>query len=130
FVAYGVFLLIVGLPYAFAAAAIAGVLEFIPVAGPLATLAIIVGIAFVTGYPHWLVLGGFLLVWRGVQDYVNTPRVIGVGLNLHPLAAIFAVLVGGEVGGVLGIFLSIPAVAALRILWLDWRHLGMVRKAA
>jgi predicted PurR-regulated permease PerM len=40
------------------------------------------------------------------------------------------VVVGGALGGVLGIFLSIPAVAALRILWLNWTHQGFARKAA
>lgn len=130
FVAYGVFLLIARLPYAFAVAAIAGILEFIPIVGPLLALGIIVGIALVAGYAHWAVLIGFWLVWRAVQDYVNTPRVMGEGLDLHPLLAIFAILVGGEAGGVLGIFLSIPAVAALRILWINWTRRGLVRKAA
>ena len=130
FLAYGTFLLIVRLPYALAIAAIAGILEFIPIVGPLFALVIIVGIAFLTGYPHWLMLVAFWLVWRGIQDYVNTPRVMGRDLDLHPLLAIFAILVGGEVGGVLGIFLSIPSVAALRILWLNWTHRGPARKAA
>ncbi|HEY2385037.1 MAG TPA: AI-2E family transporter [Terriglobia bacterium] len=130
FVAYGVFLLIARVPYAFAVAAIAGVLEFIPIAGPLMALGILMGIAFLTGYSHWLVLAGFWIVWRGIQDYVNTPRVMGKGLDLHPLLSIFAILVGGELGGVIGIFLSIPAVAALRILWINWTHRGFVRKAA
>jgi predicted PurR-regulated permease PerM len=130
FVAYGAFLLIARMPYALALAAIAGILEFIPIAGPLLALGIIVGVAFVTGYPHWFVLTGFWLVWRGVQDYVNAPRVMGKDMDLHPLLAIFAILVGGELGGTLGIFLSIPAVAALRILWLNWTHRGFVRKAA
>lgn len=130
FVAYGVFLLIARVPYAFAVAAIAGVLEFIPIAGPLLALGILIGIAFLTGYSHWLVLVGFWVVWRGIQDYVNTPRVMGQGLDLHPLLSIFAVLVGGEVGGVIGIFLSIPAVTALRILWINWTRRGLVTKVA
>jgi len=130
FIAYAVFLLIAGLPYALAVAAIGGVLEFIPFVGPLFTLGILVGIAFITGYPHWLVLMTFWLVWRGIQDYVNTPHVMREGLDLHPLLAIFAILIGGEVAGVLGIYLSIPAVAAFRILWLNWARRTMVRKAA
>jgi predicted PurR-regulated permease PerM len=130
FVAYGAFLLIARMPYALALALIAGVLEFIPIAGPLLALGIIVGTAFMTGYSHWILLAGFWLVWRGVQDYVNAPRVMGKDLDLHPLLAIFAILVGGELGGMLGIFLSIPAVAALRILWLNWTHRGFVGKAA
>src|SRR5204863_3812405 len=108
----------------------AGILEFIPIAGPALALVLILGIAFLTGYPHWLALALFWVVWRAVQDYVNTPRVMGEGLDLHPLLAIFAILVGGEMGGILGIFLSIPAVAGLRILWLNWTRRTVVPKAA
>jgi predicted PurR-regulated permease PerM len=130
FIAYGGFLLIMRFPYALAIAAIGGVLEFIPFVGPLTTLGILVGISFLSGYSHWIVVVGFWLVWRGVQDYVNAPRVMGKGLDLHPLLAIFAILVGEEVGGVLGIFLSIPTIAALRIVWLNWTRYVPTRKAA
>jgi predicted PurR-regulated permease PerM len=130
FVAYGTFFLFVGLPYALAVAAIGGVLEFIPFAGPLLTLAILVVIAFLTGYEHWIALIAFWLAWRGVQDYVNMPHVMGKGLDLHPLLAIFAILIGGEIGGVLGIFLSIPTVAAARILWMNWTRRISVRKTS
>jgi len=120
----------VGLPYALAVAAIGGVLEFIPFVGPLLTLIILVGISFLTGYRHWIVLIVFWLVWRGIQDYVNMPHVMNKGLDLHPLLAIFAILVGGEIGGVLGIFLSIPTVAAARILWMNWTRRISVRKTS
>src|SRR5215471_4553139 len=130
FVAYGLFLLVAGLPYALAVGAIAGVLEFIPIAGPLFALALIMSTAILTGYAHWVWLAAFWVVWRGVQDYVIYPRVMSEGLDMHPLLTIFAVLVGGEVGGVLGIFLSIPAVAALRILWINWTRGGLARKVA
>jgi predicted PurR-regulated permease PerM len=130
FIAYGAFLLIMRFPYALAVGAIGGVLEFIPFVGPLLTLGMLIAIAFLAGYPHWITIVGFWLVWRGIQDYVNAPRVMGKGLDLHPLLVIFAILVGGEVAGVLGIFLSIPTVAALRILWLNWTRHTPTRKAA
>jgi predicted PurR-regulated permease PerM len=120
FIAYAAFLLTIRFPYALAAAAIGGVLEFIPFIGPLLTLGMLIAIAFLTGYPHWIVVMGFWVMWRVTQDYVNTPRVMSRGLDLHPLLALFAILVGGEVAGVLGIYLSIPCVAALQILWLNW----------
>jgi predicted PurR-regulated permease PerM len=80
------------------------------------------------GIPGSLI--AFWLAWRGVQDYVNMPHVMGKGLDLHPLLAIFAILIGGEIGGVLGIFLSIPTVAAARILWMNWTRRISVRKTA
>ena len=130
FIAYGALLLIIGFPYALAVAAIGAILEFIPLVGPLLALAILIGIGLLTGYKHWIAVVAFWIVWRGIQDYVNAPRVMRRGLDLHPLLTIFAILVGGEIGGVIGIFLSIPIVAGLRILWVNWTGPTRRRDAA
>ena len=63
----------------------------------------------------------FLGVWRLIQDYVSSPRIMGESMELHPLAAIFGVMAGGEVAGILGIYLSIPVMASLRIVFRRWR---------
>jgi predicted PurR-regulated permease PerM len=44
-------------------------------------------------------------------------RVMGHQLEIHPLLAIFTVMVGGAVGGIAGIYISIPLVATLRVIW-------------
>ena len=72
-------------------------------------------------YPHWLLLLLFLAAWRLVQDYLVSPRIMGEKMELHPLAAIFGVLAGGEIAGVLGVYLSIPVMASLRIVFRRWR---------
>ena len=113
---------LLGVPYAAAVGALAGVLEFIPVVGPLIGVATILGVAFVANYHHVLIVAAFLAVWRLLQDYVTTPRLMGSKLELHPLAVIFAVLVGAEIGGVVGVYLSIPAAATLRIVWRRWQR--------
>jgi predicted PurR-regulated permease PerM len=56
-------------------------------------------------------------IWRVVMDYAISPRVMGHQLEIHPLLAIFTVMVGGAVGGIAGIYLSIPLVATLRVVW-------------
>jgi len=50
---------------------------------------------------------------------VNSPRIMGNSLELQPLTVVFALMVGGQVGGIAGVFLSVPAVAVLRIVWLE-----------
>jgi len=109
------------LPFSFAIAAIAGILEFIPLVGALASAILIMGIAIVTGYKHWLIILIFLAVWRGLQDYVSSPLLMGRGLKLHPFAVILGVLIFGEVAGTVGIFLSVPIMASLRIVWKNWK---------
>jgi predicted PurR-regulated permease PerM len=115
-------------PYALVLGTVGGLLEFIPVLGPLVAGVIIVGVALLMGYKHWLVLVIFLGVWRLIQDYVSSPRIMGQSMELHPLAAIFGVMAGGEVAGILGIFLSIPVMASLRILFRRWRLYAQKRK--
>lgn len=97
-----------------------GMLEFIPVVGPLTAAVLIIAVSVLTG-SHWLAVIIFLGIWRLIQDYVVTPRVLGKSTELHPLAAIFGVLAGGEIAGILGIYLSIPVMASLRIVWRRWR---------
>ena len=118
---FTVLLTLIGLPYGTVLGVIAGVLEFIPLAGPLAAAVMILGVAFLTSYHHVLLLAILLGVWRIIQDYVNSPRVMGKSLELHPLATLFAILAGGEVAGVIGVYLSIPIAATLRIFWRRWR---------
>ena len=111
---------IMGVPYAFALGPAAGALEFIPVVGPALGGLIVLAVALLSGYNHMWVLLIFLLVWRCIQDYVTSPRIMGRSLELHPLAILFGVFAGGEVAGVIGVFLSIPVLATLRILWHTW----------
>jgi predicted PurR-regulated permease PerM len=116
-VVYIVVLEILRVPYAIVLGTLGGIMEFIPVVGPLVAASMILGIAFIANYHHLLILLAFLGAWRLIQDYVNSPRIMGGKLQLHPLAALFAVLVGGEIGGVVGVYLSIPVMATLRIFW-------------
>jgi predicted PurR-regulated permease PerM len=108
-------------PYALVLGTAGGMMEFIPVVGPLVAAVVILSVALLMSYSHWLVLLIFLIGWRLVQDYVVSPRIMGKSMELHPLAAIFGVLAGGEIAGVLGVYLSIPVMASLRIVWRRWR---------
>jgi len=119
--AYISFMGVMGVPYALVLGTAGGIMEFIPVVGPLMAAVLIVGVALLMSYPHWLILLVFLGAWRLIQDYVVSPRIMGKSMELHPLAAVFGVLAGGEIAGVLGIYLSIPVMASLRIVWRRWR---------
>jgi predicted PurR-regulated permease PerM len=125
-VAYSVVLTALRFPYALVLGFAAGAMEFIPVVGPLVAALAIVFVGFLTAYPHLWLLILFFTLWRVVQDYVVSPRVMGGTLELHPLAAIAAVLMGGELGGVLGVYLSIPVVATIRIVWVRWQKYSAV----
>jgi predicted PurR-regulated permease PerM len=108
-------------PYGVILGVVGGFLEFIPVLGPLVSSLLIMGVALGTGYHHLLVLMVFLGVWRCIQDYVNAPHIMGNKMELHPLAALFGVLAGAEIGGIIGVYLSIPVMASVRIFFRRWQ---------
>lgn len=120
-VVYMAFLGLMRVPYAAVLGSAGGVMEFIPIVGPLVAAVVIIGVSLLVAYPHWLAVLIFLGVWRLVQDYVVSPRIMGKSMELHPLATLFGVLAGGEIAGVLGVYLSIPVMAALRIVWRRWQ---------
>jgi predicted PurR-regulated permease PerM len=117
FVAWSAVFLTAGVPYALVLAGIGGALEFIPVVGPLTAGIVVIGVCLFTGYAHpwWLLV--FILVWRGIQDYAASPLIMGRGIDIHPALVIIGVLAGGEIAGVAGMFLSVPVIAAVRIVW-------------
>jgi predicted PurR-regulated permease PerM len=128
FLAYTSILGALRVPYALMLGTAGGALEFIPLAGPLLAATSMMTVALLSGYSHWPFLILFLFLWRMVLDYMISPRVMGRSLELHPLAALFGILAGGEIGGVLGVYLSIPVMASLRIVWRRWRIFVEKRK--
>ena len=59
-------------------------------------------------------------LWRLVQTYVNSPRIMGKTLGLQPLTIILALMAGGHMAGIPGVFLSVPTAAVLRIAFLEF----------
>jgi predicted PurR-regulated permease PerM len=115
---YTISMMILGFPYAIALGLLGGALEFLPVVGWLISAAAILTVGFVT-HAHWIWMAGLIVAWRLVQDYVNSPRIMGNSLELQPLTVVFALMVGGQVGGIAGVYLSVPTAAVLRIVCLE-----------
>ncbi|MEO7189908.1 MAG: AI-2E family transporter [Vicinamibacterales bacterium] len=124
--ACGIGFALLGVPYAALLGVVAGVLEFIPLVGPLLVAMVACTIAAFHGVSLALQTVAFLGVLRIVEDYMVYPRLIGRDIELHPLVVLVAVLAGLELGGVAGIFLSVPAVAVVTVVgrhWLRWAAL-------
>ena len=78
------------------------------------------------GFPGALVAWlAFFLAYQQVQDRVLQPLLYRNAVHVHPAVAIVAILVGGQLAGILGALLAIPTVAAIGVLIdeaLDWRR--------
>ena len=109
-------MLVLRFPNALVFGVLAGLLEFIPVAGWMIAAASIV-IAGALVHAHWIWMLSLLGLWRIIMDYAISPRVMGHELEIHPLLAIFTVMIGGALSGIVGVYLSIPIVAALTVIY-------------
>jgi len=120
FTAYGIFFTIMGVPYGVLLAAMGGMLEFIPMIGPMVagvTVLMVTGMA--TG--HWVAVVIFLIAYRMLQDYILSPHLMERGVAIHPLLVLFGVFAGAEIAGIAGTFLSVPVMAVARIVYVRVR---------
>ncbi|HVN80401.1 MAG TPA: AI-2E family transporter [Terriglobia bacterium] len=116
---------LIGLPQALFLGTISGALEFLPIAGPLSIAIVACGI--VSG-ERLLVLIGFFVAMRLVQDYLIYPRLVGRGMHMHPVAIILAILAGAEAGGMFGALVAIPFVGIASIAVRHWREYWAIEK--
>jgi predicted PurR-regulated permease PerM len=122
FTANSLFLAFSGAPYAVLLAGAAGLGEFVPVVGPAAGGLIVVLVTSLSGYNHVLLYVIFWMLYRLVQDYVLSPYLMSKGVQLNPMLVLFGVLAGDRIAGVLGMFLSVPLLAILRVLFVRLRR--------
>ena len=125
---YSIGFALLGVPYALLLAGIAALLEFIPFVGPLAAVVLTVVVAGISGYDQLLVLIGVILMYRVFQDYILNPYLMSEGVEVSPLLVIVGLLVGEELGGVAGIFLSVPVMAAIKIIVVQARASQQAQK--
>jgi predicted PurR-regulated permease PerM len=110
------------LPYAFVLGIATGVLEVIPLLGPLLAGGIACAVAIShggAGLAAWVALA--YVVLRQIEDQLVMPLVVGRAVHLSPIVTLFSVLCGERIAGPLGMILAIPIAAAAKILLDVWR---------
>jgi predicted PurR-regulated permease PerM len=124
-------LLILGVPHAFLLGILAGMTEIVPIAGPIIAFipASLVGMTNRWDYGlvgPWLpdiwwvkglIVAVFYLLMQWSENNLIVPRVMGKGLNVHPLTVMFALLCGGFLGGIAGMLIALPIAACLKVVF-------------
>ncbi len=114
---YGIGLSIIGVEYSLVIGVIAGLISFIPYVG--ATSGVMMGLLvawFQFGsLTHLILVGVVFAVGQLMESFVLTPILIGDKLGMHPIAVVFALMVGGSLFGFVGILLALPACAVLMV---------------
>jgi predicted PurR-regulated permease PerM len=123
FIGWAVFLSLTAAPYQLLLAGICGALEFIPGIGPAVALAIVFVVCSASGYSAgllWIVI--FWIAFRLFQDYVLNPVLMSAGVQLHPLLVLLGIVAGGHIGGIPGLFFSVPIIAILKVVFMRLRE--------
>ena len=132
-VVYSIVFSLFGVPFGLLLALISGILEFIPVLGPLAAAVLCGAVAGLSGYEHVLAILGFIALYRVFQDYVLNPYLMSEGVTVPPLMVLLGLVAGDEIAGVTGVFLSVPVLATAKILAIriteEWRRRQLVQAA-
>lgn len=117
-VLYSIGLEIVGLPSALIVGTIAGLLNIVPYLGVTLGFLLATLITVVHDF-SWMQMGNIVAVFvvvGALEGTVLTPRIVGKSVGLHPLGVILALVIGGQLFGLLGLVLAIPAAASVRVL--------------
>ena len=107
----------IGLPFWLLIGIFAGIVEIVPVIGPLTAGAVAVGVGFTESVGVGIAAGVIVLVVRLLEDYLVIPRVLGDAVGLSPLLVIISVAASAILFGELAVLLAIPLAAVLGTLF-------------
>jgi len=107
----------IGLPFWLLVGVFAGVVELIPVIGPLTAGAVAVGVGLTDSWQLALAAGVAVLVVRLLEDYIVIPRVLGEAVGLSPLLVLVAVATAAILFGGWSVLLAIPLAAVIATLF-------------
>ncbi len=113
-------LTILGVPNALVLGLLAGCFEIIPVFGPTLSAIPAVAIAFVSGgFTLGIITVAFFVIIQQFEGQLIGPQVVTRVVGVPPLLVIIAVIIGGQLAGVLGVILSVPIAATIQEFFRD-----------
>lgn len=115
-------LTILGVHNALALALLAGLLEIVPYLGPVLSAVPAIFVAFVQSPPLALFVLILYVVVQQIENYILVPKVMGRTVGANPVVILLAVLIGFKLGGIIGMLISVPIVAAASVFINDIRE--------
>jgi predicted PurR-regulated permease PerM len=116
---YAIGFAISGVPWWLPVAVICGVLNFIPIAGAVIALLIVLPVTWLVRQEMMPVLGALItyVVAQGLEGFYLTPKIMGRRLGLSPLLVFAVIFAGGFMFGPIGVVFAAPIAAVLAVLW-------------
>lgn len=119
---------IIDMPYAVLLAIFIGLMNIIPYFGPILGSIPVVLLSLPESI-HLMILGLVVVfIVQIAEGNVLAPVIVGKSIHTHPLLIIFALILGSEIGGIIGLILAVPIFAILKVLVLHWRKIIRERR--
>ena len=109
-------LLATGVPYALPLSVLVAVLDLIPLLGATLGTIVVAAVALGQGLVPCLVVLAVLIVYQQLENHLLQPVIYGRTVQLSPLMVLIAVLLGGEIAGILGALLAIPVAGSIQVV--------------
>ncbi|GGM30940.1 UPF0118 membrane protein YrrI [Paraliobacillus quinghaiensis] len=111
-----IILLIIHMKYPIILAILMGITNIIPYFGPIigAVPAVIIAFTMSVKQVIYVVIG--VIVVQLIEGNLLSPYIVGKSVHLHPIIIIFALLIGGEIAGVIGMIVAIPLATVLKVI--------------
>ncbi|BAB04985.1 AI-2E family transporter [Halalkalibacterium halodurans] len=118
---------LIGVPYPILLGGFIGATNIIPYFGAFIGAVPALVFAYFESWPVLLATAIALFLLQQLEGNVLSPLIVGHSLHLHPITIILALLVGVEVGGVIGLILAVPILAVLKVTFIHLRlHVSKV----
>lgn len=101
-------LMLLGIPYALVLALCAALLEIIPFVGPTISAIPAILLAFAVSPAHALLTAGAYLIIQQIEGNILVPKIMQKVAGVNPIVSVLAILIGARIGGIVGAILSIP----------------------
>ena len=112
---------LVGIDYAIVIGLIAGICNMIPYVGPLVGTLLAAVMGLLSGRPIKVIYAVIaMLVVQQVDNNLLAPKIVGNSVGLHAVFTMMAIIIGGNVGGLIGMLLAVPVAASIRVLFNKW----------
>ncbi|WP_026884541.1 AI-2E family transporter [Clostridium akagii] len=116
----------IGIDYAIVIGLIAGICNMVPYIGPVVGTILAVIMALLSGEPItavWATIG--MLVVQQIDNNFLAPKIVGNSVGLHPVFTMLAIIIGGNVGGLIGMLIAVPVIASVKKLLSIWYNYHM-----
>ncbi|MGE3277915.1 MAG: AI-2E family transporter [Vicinamibacterales bacterium] len=108
---------LMGVPYFYVFAVISAIGELVPIVGPILAAVPAVLVAFTVSPTLALGVGVFFIVQQQLENNVLVPKIMGRQVGLGAVTVIIALLLGGELLGLVGALLAVPTAAIVQVLF-------------